>query len=582
MGARSLGRAPQRRSHDGGSCELERHVQSDVRPAGDGDLKESVSLRRDGQFVPEREIRDTIAAILHDEIARFFLFDGEMLAQYEALVSEDTNTELLRQSIERILGLPALQRALEDIDELQSDANQRQKRAVRHATRTKKLASEADQIDGDLASIDRDIGDLTSIQSEKQQQRDDLVERRARIASIEADAQRAEQLNTRIREATADRDDLKDEIRQLLADAWAEPVTGRAVELLDSLESAFEEEQADRDLAVQLKFRIDHLHNMLDGGVCPICDHVASGDQRTGYQERVAELETQRSQIQDRRPASANLSTRMRELRRFNSKSGLTLLQEKERRYRRATLYIRRLRQDLKETSDRLRGHDSAEVRKIQEEYDKVIGDLRDVEHDLDAKEAERTEKLSDRSRVRQQIRNLPEASPRIATESSVYDALTQAFTETVEEFREELRSVVEEEASDIFSQITTEPGYDGLSINDQYGLEIMDTSGHVIHERSAGAEQVVALALMAALNRAAVREGPIVMDTPFGRLDVSHRKNILEFVPTMGSQVILLVQSGEVDAERDLIHLKGKIGRQYRLTRDGAPTRSLIERFDE
>ena len=71
-------------------------------------------------------------------------------------------------------------------------------------------------------------------------------------------------------------------------------------------------------------------------------------------------------------------------------------------------------------------------------------------------------------------------------------------------------------------------------------------------------------------------------MDTPFGRLDVSHRKNILEFVPTMGSQVILLVQSGEVDAERDLVHLQGKIGRQYRLVRDGAPTRSFIERVEQ
>lgn len=67
-------------------------------------------------------------------------------------------------------------------------------------------------------------------------------------------------------------------------------------------------------------------------------------------------------------------------------------------------------------------------------------------------------------------------------------------------------------------------------------------------------------------------------MDTPFGRLDVHHRKNILEFVPSMGSQVILLVQSGEFDRERDLTHLTGKVGREYWLVRDGSPTRSRFE----
>ena len=569
-------------THDGGTYELERHVQSDVRPTRDDDLEESVSLRRDGQFVAERDIRDTIAAILHDEIARFFLFDGEMLAQYEALVSEDTNTDLLRQSIERILGLPAVQRALDDIDDLQSDANQRQKQAVRHATRAKKLASEADQIENALTSIDADISELASIQGEKQQQREHLVERRSRIGSIEADAQLAEQLNVRIREAVAEREELKGEIRGLLAVAWVEPVAVRATELLSSLESDFEDARADQDRAVQLEFRIGHLHNMLDSGVCPVCDHTTSSDQRADYEEKVAQLETQRSQIRDQGAGSLDLSMRMRELRKFSSTSHLPLLQEKERRYRRTNLDIRRLQRELKDTSERLRGHDSSEVRRIQEEYDKVVGDLREIEQDLKTKDDERKDTLAERSRVRQQIGKLPEANPKISTESSVYDVLTQAFTETVDRFREELRVVVEEDASDIFRQITTERDYDGLVINEHYGLEIVDGNEHVIRDRSAGAEQVVALALMAALNRAAVREGPIVMDTPFGRLDVSHRKNILQFVPTMGSQVILLVQSGEVDAERDLIHLEGKIGRQYRLTRDGAPTRSLIERYGQ
>ena len=85
------------------------------------------------------------------------------------------------------------------------------------------------------------------------------------------------------------------------------------------------------------------------------------------------------------------------------------------------------------------------------------------------------------------------------------------------------------------------------MRINDYYGLTILDSNGEEVRVRAAGAEQVVALSLIGALSRNAVRHGPIIMDTPFGRLDRKHRENILKFLPSLADQVTLLVQSGEV-----------------------------------
>ena len=85
---------------------------------------------------------------------------------------------------------------------------------------------------------------------------------------------------------------------------------------------------------------------------------------------------------------------------------------------------------------------------------------------------------------------------------------------------------------------------------------------------------------MIAALNRAAVREGPIVMDTPFTRLDVEHRAKTLTFIPSMASQIVILVHSREFDIERDITYFEGKIGHQYKLIRDGAPDRTRIERM--
>ncbi len=67
-----------------------------------------------------------------------------------------------------------------------------------------------------------------------------------------------------------------------------------------------------------------------------------------------------------------------------------------------------------------------------------------------------------------------------------------------------------------------------------QVNIDIIANNDRIISERSAGAEQIVAFALIGALNRSAVRKGPIVMDTPFGRLDRKHSENVLSFIPTM------------------------------------------------
>ena len=94
---------------------------------------------------------------------------------------------------------------------------------------------------------------------------------------------------------------------------------------------------------------------------------------------------------------------------------------------------------------------------------------------------------------------------------------------------------------------------------------------------RSAGAEQIVALSLIDGLARAGRAAGPVVMDTPFGRLDRRHRANILSYLPSTSSQLILLVHEGEVRKEGDLDHIASRIGCVYEIKEVG-PRHSSIE----
>ena len=72
-----------------------------------------------------------------------------------------------------------------------------------------------------------------------------------------------------------------------------------------------------------------------------------------------------------------------------------------------------------------------------------------------------------------------------------------------------------------------------------------------------------------------------MVLDSPLARLDLKHRANVLQtWVPELGNQAILLVQSGELteDQARDI--MGNRIGHEYRIYRpNNDPEEAAIER---
>jgi DNA sulfur modification protein DndD len=140
-------------------------------------------------------------------------------------------------------------------------------------------------------------------------------------------------------------------------------------------------------------------------------------------------------------------------------------------------------------------------------------------------------------------------------------------FDEAVEAYKSDLRLRVEESATKMFLAMSTEKtDYAGLRINQDYGLTIMHKDGRPEDARSAGAEHVVALALMGALQQNAPLRGPIVMDSPFGRLDDGHTSNVVSGLHQMADQVILLVYEAEVGRRRARELLGSSLVAEYEL----------------
>lgn len=564
-------------SHEDHDFELNRHVESDEVPQSDCSLSFTTSLRKDGHFVPQRQITPEIEGVLHHDIARFFLFDGEMLSQYEELLDVPAHhTEMIKQSIEKILGLPALQQAQADLRMLHMEAGQQQAGVVRRQKEAARLAASESQLSNAVQALGDDLVRLQEIEGQLAESRDGLLAQRDRLVGIEADLQLEEQIEERQKSAQADIQSQRERIKTLVQEAWWLPAAGIARRISGELAAAAEEQRHISTEITIARQSIAQLESLTDQAVCPVCDQRIDEGRKDHHRNETEKLHD-KVRLLEKAGSGTGDPTRIRLLRPFEDSQALATITEIEQSIRKAELQVRRDGLELRDVKERLWGN-RPDTKEIQRQYDETVTQLDEVAKQIAYRAQLLDEKKSKLLAARRRLANSPGADPKIALRSNVLESLVDAFTHTIDSFRDEMTQIVEEAATDIFLKLTTEPEYKRLEINRHFGLDIIAGNDRVIRERSAGAEQIVAFALIGALNRSAVRKGPIVMDTPFGRLDRQHRGNVLSFIPTMSEQVILLVQSGEIDEDRDLGSLEKRISHHYKLIRDGAPTRSRID----
>lgn len=108
----------------------------------------------------------------------------------------------------------------------------------------------------------------------------------------------------------------------------------------------------------------------------------------------------------------------------------------------------------------------------------------------------------------------------------------------------------------------------------------LLDNDQRAINTRrlSAGERQIMATAVLWGLSRSTGMTLPTIIDTPLGRLDRSHRTNLVElYFPNAARQVVLLSTDEEIVGEH-LTRLMAHVGASYRLDFDEIHSCSSIQ----
>jgi DNA sulfur modification protein DndD len=546
---------------------------------GGGPPRVSADLRVDSTVIQEASIDLEIGRLLHPQISEFFLFDGELLKDFYDRLNRDRERDLVRESIDNVLGIPALQLAQQDVSLLTDDVLQRQTKAMDNQQEASNARRQLHELKSKQESLDKDREEIEKALNKAKGDLESVRDEIGGLEELKADAREMEGLEAQIAGGKSEEAQLREEMRQVLTSGWLAPAAGKLHAALRRVAAKNDAAQARTKAIEAANERVQVLRKQIEGGTCPTCNQeLPPPDEST--RAALAEAEAVLEELKGQ--AGEGLDLRLeRKIRELVDTTTVGRYQEKQERLNKlaATQFARNRR--LNALKDRLKDHNAARIRQLGDDQDRLEEAIERYELSFHGFRRRQEEINKQQDKFARILRRLGGAQPELAAEAYFFEYVRALLARTIERYQERTRQEVEKTASEMFIKLVHDPqAYQGLRISREYRVELVGRWGEDMRT-SEGGKQLVALSLIGALKRAAVRGGPVVLDSPLARLDLKHRANVLQtWVPELGNQAILLVQSGELTEEQARDIMSGRIGHEYRIYRpNDDPEEAMIER---
>ena len=509
------------------------------------------TLTVDGESVPNPD--QTIQRLIPQNVSKFFFFDGEMLGDYEDLLYESVDNGLLRDSIERVLGIPYLKTAKEDIKVVQRKIERQKTQMLR------RLGGDSiEQIIHDYEDVGKQIEqEETSLKALEDQAslletqlialKHDLM----KVESVKKLSVERNQLEADIKAFNAEKDKQLIRLNQETSQLYKVILSSTAKNLVSTLKMKHDKVMAKYDRKQKLLANKDQITKGISDQKCRLCGTVLN-------EEKLEELKSQLTEINAEIELLTEIPEPNLEFEAYSqSLKKMLNYSEKRETLKEIDEKIIKIDHDLAVSQSRLSGIKDSLIGQNEEEPKRIEIQIRNAENekgrlrgliDTQKQNIEEFEKL--KSELNQKIASIDQEEIKILTRRTVAtEALSKILEKAIAVYREQRKREVEKYATEIFREIKSKGDFDKLQINDQYGLNILTNKGRILDKgelRSAGEEQIVALSLIGSLNKCAKINAPVFMDSPFIRLDVEHSEKVLTFIPRLAEEVTLLVTDKE------------------------------------
>jgi DNA sulfur modification protein DndD len=548
------------------------------KPSRPEDFIVEVGLQKDSIAVTGHLIEAEINQFVPEQVSRFFLFDGELLQEYENLLLEGNATaEEIKIAIEQVLGVPTLINGRDQLDTLLKEAQKEQNRDLKQVQGLEAQAVNQAGWQRKQEALDNDLLALKEKMRINKEERNKLDDELEKLANVLKDKQKIDFLKARQKEVIGSIDSKKPERLRLIGESWRDLLQPKLIERRTQVLNTQDTISKQISSRSRLEGKIEDLKKLLDKKICPMCKLPTPAEQHEEAGKSLALVESELRAIDIDHTAFGQLSEQIRDINRIIRPPVWPQIRAINKDLTSHNVELTKIENELENLIESAKVYEAADVAYKRMRRDALVKEEGQLSKDIELAQKKLEEAKNQLAIISKAIENLPAAKAKKSTALvTLYRDLGKLFTESIEKLRDQLRQGVAMRASEAFKQLTTQKAYSKLEINSNYGLIIHDEKGNPVTIRSAGAEQIVALSLIDGLARTGRAAGPVVMDTPFGRLDLRHRDNILRYLPTTTSQLVLLVHDGEIRRETDLEPIASKIGAEYEI-KEVNPRHSIL-----
>jgi DNA sulfur modification protein DndD len=541
--------------------------QDDMIVQNPGDQIELQETDASGNTLPVEtdhdKIKSRIQEILNSRLRDYFLFDGERIERLTRNTKE--RRAEVRQGIRALLDLDAMDLAIRGLDKLMSQIEKDIKN---------KSTGELQKVTTYIYDLSTKIENLEKDQEESEQEVKRLDHRIRKISEEISENEATAAQERKRQQLIQDNQDKKveqDGLKKKIADQLNTSGQLLAHELVEQLREELELRREKGQLPPDV--RKEFVERLLVEERC-----ICGTSLNNGHS-------TERSCLQDflAKHFQAGLGKESEDLLGYLNRIS-SANKHLANEFNRLLVSNKKLSDEIDELESKIKllgeelGEGGTNVDDLAKERSKCEEDKKKLEriidrcaHDIGIADKEREE-------LRKQANVLEKKQSHLKSLSDRRDLTEKTLAELkaiYESFANDVKRNLAEKSTENFTKLAdeeTQKDIKKISIDENYMLDVLNWSGQQrLGEISAGQRQIVSLSfIMALIQVAGDLEVPLFMDTPFGRLSGVHRDHLLDTIPQMASQWILLVTDTEfTTAEANALRQTNSWGKIYELVKE-------------
>mgnify|MGYP000929721165 CR=1 FL=1 len=581
-------------THEGAEYSLERSYSEKRNvaiPRRDDQMEQTFTIRNEttGSYIQEKQ--KFINDILPENLARFFMFDGEKLMEFRKLFT-DTKDVHLRNYIEAILRFPVLTDGLLDFEKMdKSLKGQITKHAKKHRKGEEAL-EELTAVQSDL-DVEREV--LDDYKNDLEEYKSNLGIVNEWLKNNEEGQKVLDQQDT----FKSQEDEAKDEIKSIeeqmsksLSGTWRAIITKKIDSRLKELGSDLTRQQIQTQRMGEIELELGHLENKLQGRRCSACDTELEKPGRkkeAKLMDSKVALEKEHKELDEARldPSPNWLWTRQTALTKIRNDLKLDILIDLERSLLKWKSKLRTAKQNFEKASKNIspnRAKDLAEKTLEQTDLHKKIGR---VEGQIEEKDRTIKNLELDQEKLQDILGTgggaKPPAYRKDEIRKALFENLAEAWESVIDTHRENQRERVEKEASKVFLGLSNKSSeYKKLRISESFQLSIIDKKNKP-NAGSPGQWGLIAYSILDALTTCSGIEFPLVIDTPGRSIDDDHLRKTLAYLLESDKQVFVFPEGSELlpDDGDKLFGHRCAATFQLAQNKDDASITDIVKRVD-